>query len=101
MANLITVYWRDIPVQVKAKHGRKTAKVMLSQRFMKAVDRAAMRAHKSDTNAYIAEWRRVSRACESGDLEAEVSAEAARLEQAFSDGELDRLARAGGLAPAV
>ena len=100
MAHLITVYWRDIPVQVMARRGRTTAKAMLSQRFMKAVDRAAMRAHKSDANAYIAEWRRVSRACEGGDLEGEVSAEAARLEQAFSDGELDRLARAGGLAPA-
>ena len=33
MAKLITVYWRDIPVQVMAKRGRTTAKVSLSQRF--------------------------------------------------------------------
>lgn len=98
MADLITVYWRDIPVQVMAKRGRRTAgKVMLSPRFMTAVDRAAMRAHKRDANAYIGEWRRVSRDYDGDDLEGEVAAEAARLEQAYSDDELDRLARAGGL----
>lgn len=101
MANLITVYWRDIPVQVMAKRGRKTTKVMLSQRFMKAVDRAAMRAHKSDANAYIAEWRRVSRGYDGDDLEGEVAAEAARIEQAFSDSDLDRIARAGGVVAAT
>ena len=44
MAKLITVYWRDIPSQVMVRVGRDTSKVMLSQRFQEAIDRAAMRA---------------------------------------------------------
>lgn len=96
MAALITVYWRDIPVQVMAKRGRKTTKVALSPRFMTAVDRAAMRAHKADADAYLAEWRRVSREYQGDNLQGEVEAEAARIEQAYSDADLDRLARAGG-----
>ncbi len=95
--DVITVYWRDIPVQVMARRGRKTTKVSLSPRFMVAVDRAAMRAHKADADAYLAEWRRVSRAAVSDDLQTEVEAEADRIEHAYSDADLDRLARAGGL----
>jgi len=93
------VYWRDIPAQVMAKSGRETTKVKLSQRFMTAVDRAAMRARKVDADAYLAEWRRVIRTCEGDDPLAEVMAEASRIEQAYGDEELDRLARAGGLRP--
>lgn len=96
MARLITVYWRDIPVQVMARSGRSTTKRGLSQRFMSAVDRAAMRAHKTDADAYLAEWRRESRPLQGGDPASGVAAEAARIEQAYSDADLDRLARAGG-----
>jgi hypothetical protein len=97
MAKLITIYWRDIPVQVMAKRGRTTAKVSLSQRFLAAVDRAAMRAHKTDADAYLTEWRRVSQRSDSDDLDAAAAAEAARIEQAYSDAELDGLARRGGI----
>lgn len=97
MVKLITVYWRDIPVQVMSKSGRETTKVKLSQRFMTAVDRAAMRAHKADADAYLAEWRRVSSTHEGDNPQTAVAAEALRIEQAYSDEELDRLARAGGL----
>ena len=34
MAELIVVYWRDIPAQVIAKRGRTAAKRQLSERFM-------------------------------------------------------------------
>ena len=44
MAQLTVVYWRDIPAQVIVKAGRKNAKVQLTERFEKAIDRAAMRA---------------------------------------------------------
>ncbi|MGB2516461.1 MAG: virulence factor, partial [Pseudomonadales bacterium] len=36
--------WRDIPAQVIVKQGRKAAKQPLSERFEKAIDRAAMRS---------------------------------------------------------
>ena len=99
MAKLITVYWRDIPVQVMARSGRSTTRLGLSQRFMAAVDRAAMRAHKADADAYLAEWRRESRSIPGADPASGLAAEAARIEQAYSDADLDRLARAGGRRP--
>ena len=96
MAKLITVYWRDIPSQVIAKRGRDTAKVPLTERFQVAIDRAAMRAGKGSSNLYIEEWRREARAC-GNDLKEEARAEAEKLEAAYSDQLLDRMAKAGGV----
>ena len=98
MASLIVISWRDIPAQVIVKRGRETAKVQLSQRFQEAVDRAAMRAGKGSSDAYLADWQRSApRSC-GEDLKAEASAEAAKLEARFSDEDLERLIRAKGLA---
>ena len=95
-AKLITVYWRDIPAQVIAKKGRESAKVMLSARFQEAIDRAAMRAGRGGSDAYLAEWRRETDAC-GDDLQAEAEAAAARLEDAYTDDGLATLARARGV----
>ncbi len=95
MAKLITVFWRDIPVQIIAKRGRDRVKVRLSARFREAVDRAAMRAGKGSSNAYLGEWRRKPREC-SSDLSAEAQAEAALLEAGYSDDQLARLIKSGG-----
>ena len=97
MASLIVISWRDIPAQVIAKRGREAAKVQLSHRFQEAVDRAAMRAGKGSSDAYLADWKRSTpRAC-SDDLQAEAAAEAARLEARFTAEHLERLIRAKGL----
>jgi hypothetical protein len=97
MASLTLISWRDIPAQVVAKRGRETAKVQLSPRFQEAVDRAAMRAGKGSSDAYLADWRRSDpRPC-ADDIHAEVSAEAARLEARYTDEDLERLIRAKGL----
>ena len=97
MAKLIVISWRDVPAQVLVKSGRETAKVQLSQRFQEAVDRAAMRAGKSGSDAYLADWKRSEpRRC-GDDLQAEAAAEAARLEAQYSDEDLLRLIRAHGL----
>jgi hypothetical protein len=97
MAKLIVISWRDIPAQVLTKAGRETAKVQLSQRFHEAVDRAAMRAGKSSSADYLSDWKRSEpRAC-SDDLQAEASAEAARIEARYTDADLLRLIRAHGL----
>ena len=99
MAKLITVYWRDIPSQVIAREGRSTtAKVQLSERFQVAIDRAAMRAGKGSSDAYLEDWRREPRAC-SGDVEAEARNEAQRLEAAYSDEYLESMVKAGGVPP--
>ena len=97
MASLIVISWRDIPAQVIVKRGREAAKVQLSPRFQEAVDRAAMRAGKGSSDAYLADWQRSApRPC-GEDLQAEASAEAARLEAKFTDQDLERLIRAKGV----
>jgi hypothetical protein len=98
MASLTVISWRDIPAQVVVKRGRESAKVQLSARFQEAVDRAAMRAGKGSSDAYIAEWKRSdARPC-GEDLAAEAAAEAARIEASFSDADLETLIRAKGVA---
>lgn len=71
MANLITVYWRDIPAQVIVKKGRTSAKRELSLRFTEAIDMCAMRSGAHETDDYLADWRRGAPESVSDDLEAE------------------------------
>jgi hypothetical protein len=97
MASLTLIFWRDIPAQVVVKRGRETAKVKLSARFQEAVDRAAMRAGKGSSDAYLAEWRRSAATTCSDDIEQEAAAEAARIEAKYSDQDLERLIRAKGV----
>ena len=97
MASLIVISWRDIPAQVIVKRGREAAKVQLSHRFQEAVDRAAMRAGKGSSDAYLADWARSApRPC-GEDLQAEAAAEAARIEARFTDDDLEKLIRAKGV----
>jgi hypothetical protein len=99
MASLIVISWRDIPAQVIVKRGRETAKVQLSARFQEAVDRAAMRAGKGTSEAYLADWKRSEpRPC-GEHLQSAAAADPARLEARFSDEDLEKLIRAKGLAP--
>jgi hypothetical protein len=98
VASLTIISWRDIPAQVVVRRGRDTAKVQLSPRFQEAVDRAAMRAGRGSSNAYLADWKRSEpRPC-SDDIQAEAAAEAARIEARFSDEQLEELVRSKGLA---
>jgi hypothetical protein len=96
MAQLTIVYWRDIPAQVIVKAGRRNAKRQLSERFEKAIDRAAMRSGLRDTDSYLAEWHRGEPLDCGDDLEAEAEAAAARLEAEFDEDRLNALAKAGG-----
>lgn len=96
MAQLTIVYWRDIPAQVIVKAGRQNAKRQLSERFEKAIDRAAMRADLKDTDSYLAEWRRAEPVACGDDLEAEAEAAARRLEQDYPPDRLRGLVAAGG-----
>jgi Virulence factor len=80
---------------VTARAGRASARAPLSDRFQEAIDAAAMSAGLIGTDEYLGEWRRESRSC-GDELEAEVEAEAARLEEAYGSDRLDRLARSSG-----
>jgi hypothetical protein len=98
MPSLTIISWRSIPAQVIVKRGRETAKVQLSARFQEAIDRAAMRAGKGSSSAYLADWdRSAPRPC-GEDLVAEAHAEAERIEARYSDDELERLIRNKGVA---
>ena len=61
----IDVFWRDIPSQVLIKRGRERGKYLLEHRFQAAIDRAAMRAGKGGSDAYLEEWRHVTTSIES------------------------------------
>ena len=96
MADLIVVYWRDIPAQVIVKRGRQSAKRELSLRFTEAIDMAAMRSGAGDTDAYLAEWRKADPVPVGDDLEAEADKAAAEIEAAFDRDRLVALAKNGG-----
>lgn len=96
MADLVIVYWRDIPAQVIVKQGRKSAKRELSQRFAEAIDMAAMRSGAADTDAYLEEWRRAAPVAVGDDLEAEADKAAAELEAAWPRDRLVALVQTGG-----
>jgi hypothetical protein len=83
VATLTVISWRDIPAQVVAKEGRRTAKAMLGLRFQVAIDRAATRAGKKAMDDY---------------LEAEAAAEVARIEQTFTRARLTALTADLGIA---
>jgi hypothetical protein len=95
MAALTIIWWRDIPAQVVAKDARRASKVVLHPRFQVAIDKAAVKAGRREMDAYIAEWRKTQRPC-GDDLEAEVAAEAARLEHEYTRDVLAHLVAAGG-----
>jgi hypothetical protein len=99
MAKLIVISWRDIPSQVVVKAGRDAEKLMLSARFQEAIDRAAMRAGKASSDAYLADWIRSDPKSITGDLQAAAQACAQELESRYSDEDLLRLIRAHGLEP--
>src|SRR5262245_19991044 len=110
MASLITIWWRDIPMQVIAREGRRSEKRVLDKRFQIAVDKAAMKAGKKSYGDYIEEMRREERAVEdepgafegepaaAGDLAAVADAEAARIDATYTKELLRTLVASGGVA---
>jgi hypothetical protein len=96
MAELTVLYWRDIPAQVIAKAGRTTAKAQLPQRFTEAIDAAAMRAGLSDSDAYLAEWRRGERSLCPDDLDKAVAEAIAAIERDYDAERLKALVASGG-----
>ena len=96
MAKLISIYWRDIPAQVVGREGRTNVKKELEPRFARAIDRAAMRAGRGSSDAYLEDWRRVTEIV-SGDLEAIVANRVAKLQSEFDPETLETIVKAGGI----
>lgn len=85
MADVVIVYWRDIPAQVIVGKGRRGQKRILPERFEQAIDRAAMKVGAGDTDAYLAEWRKAAPYPVEGSDADVADAEVARI-----DAEYDR-----------
>ena len=90
MAKKTIIFWRDIPSQVIVKQARTTAKAQLSERFLKAIDKAAMRAE------FLEGWRREIKTCQ-GDPQTIVETTAKEMEDFYSDEVLQTLVKNKGL----
>lgn len=89
MAEITIVFWRDIPAQVIAGKGRRGVKKPLPERFEQAIDRCAMKIGARDSDAYLAEWRKVATGERPGDDTTAAEAELARI---LSDYDAARIA---------
>lgn len=85
------VCWRDIPAQVIVGKGRKAAKRILPERFEQAIDRAAMKVGASDTDAYLAEWRKLPLSPQEGDPSDIADREIARLDAEYDQDRIKAL----------
>lgn len=91
MTDMTIVYWRDIPAQVIVGKGRRGAKRQLTERFEQAIDRCAMKIGARDSDAYLAEWRKVVTGQVEGDPEEAAAAKAEELEAQYDQSRLKAL----------
>ena len=96
MAKKTIIFWRDIPSQVIVKQSRTTAKAQLSERFFKAIDKAAMRAGRQGSAEYLDDWRREIKNCQ-GDPQTILETTAKEMEDVYSDEVLQTLVKNKGL----
>ncbi|MGI9461974.1 MAG: virulence factor [Alphaproteobacteria bacterium] len=93
------IFWRDIPSQVIVSQGGRRGtqvKKQLSERFEKAIDRAAMVGKQVGADDYLAEWKKSSPiACE-GDLHDIATSIFEKLEKDYSTERLDGLINTAG-----
>ena len=101
-AEVVTIYWRDIPAQVNGQDGRERHQVLLSSQFQRAVDRAKRKAGIYTAEEDIAQWRRTSEPCADGvDHVVAAEARARAIEDEYPREYLGKLAYAGGFAADV
>jgi hypothetical protein len=95
VAKLKIVYWNDIPGQVVVRVGRRSTRLRLSARFMRAIERAAYRLKKQDKDAFFDPWHDVDQPYD-GDVREQAKILVRRLEEQYSEAVLDKLIRARG-----
>ena len=91
MADVIIVYWRDIPAQIIIGKGRRAVKRPLHERFEQAIDRCAMKVGAKDDDAYLAEWRKAAPFHREGEDVAVAEAEKTRIEAEYTNDKLKTL----------
>ena len=96
MAQLKVVYWRDIPGRVVIREGRRSTRLRLSSRFMKAIERAAYRLKKKQHDALFEPWRDVEQPLD-GEVHLQAQALVQHIEEQYTQEVLETLIRASGL----
>ncbi|MCP4472093.1 MAG: hypothetical protein GY815_15690 [Gammaproteobacteria bacterium] len=96
MAQLKVVYWRDIPGRIVIREGRRSTRLRLSLRFMKAIERAAYRLKKKQQDALLEPWRDVAQP-QNGDVHQQAQALVRHIEEQYTEEVLETLIRASGL----
>ena len=96
MAKLKIVYWNDIPGQIVVREGRRSTRIRLSPRFMKAIERASYRLKKQNKDAFFDPWHDVDQPFD-GDIREQAKILVNQLEEQYSEAVLDKLIRASGI----
>jgi hypothetical protein len=95
VAKLKIVYWNDIPGQIVVREGRRSTRIRLSPRFMKAIERASYRLKKQNKDAFFDPWHDVDQPFD-GDIREQAKILLRQLEEQYSEAVLDKLIRASG-----
>jgi len=96
VAQLKIVYWRDIPGQVVIRKGRRSTRIRLPVRFMKAIERAGYRLKKKQQDALFEPWRDVNQPFD-GDVRVQAEQLVQQLEERYTEEVLEKLIRASGI----
>ena len=96
MAKLKVVYWRDIPSQVVIREGRRSTRLRLPPRFMKAIERASYRLKKKQQDALFEPWHDVNQPF-NGDIREQARQLVRHLETHYTDEVLENLIRSSGV----
>ncbi len=95
-STITTIYWRDIPAQITATAGGVTEKALLEPRFQHAIDRAAAVANLTETEAYVAQWRKVATPLTGEDARHAADGAAAKITSDYPRDRLEQLVAQGG-----
>jgi phage terminase small subunit len=90
------LFWRDIPSVVKAKIGRKRYSKALDNRFMEAIDAAAMRTGDTNSDKYLEDWKPSEMFPIKGEPQACIDQAAQQLEEEYPRDRLVALIKNGG-----
>jgi hypothetical protein len=96
VAQLKIIFWRDIPGRVVIREGRRSTRLRLSARFMKAIERASYRLKKTQQDAMFEPWHDVSQPL-AGDINEQARQLVQQLEQHYTEEVLETLIRASGV----
>ena len=84
MAKLKLVCWRDIPGQVVIRQGRRSTRMRLSGKFLRAIERASYRLKKQQADAFFEPWHDIEQPFK-GEIGEAAKELVAQLEEHYSD----------------